>query len=563
MTETETTHRLHRLHAVASGINGAIVRMAQESTLYEEACRIAVEQGGMLMAWVGIVDPSSGILEVAARWGKDEGYLDSILVHTSPDQPEGLGPGGEAFRTGRPAVCNDIEHDHQLFASRAQALARGYRSCAGFPLVLDRQPVGVFLVYSGQALNFDQQEIALLAPLAENFSFAIEARRNDEQRRQAEAALRASEARLRVAGRLAHIGAWEVELPSRVVTWSEEMRLVHDLPPGTTPSLEECLAFFAPPQRKAIETAMADCAREGTPFDMELELTTQGGRLMHLRCIGEAARDGSGVIRRIQGALQDITDRKLAKAEILRLNAGLERRVQERTAQLEEANRELGAFSYSVAHDLRSPLAAISGFGHVLERHLGDLADDKARHYIDRMQSGVGQMQEMIDALLSLSQLTRAQLRWEPVDLAAMARLAYDNRRQHEPTRQAQLRIEGDLAAYGDPRLLQLVADNLMGNAWKFTGQQALADITVGSESDAAGQKVYFVRDNGVGFDMQYAAKLFGAFQRLHAQRDFPGTGIGLATVWRIITKHGGRIWAESAPGQGATFRFTLGEQAA
>lgn len=196
MTTTERIGRLNRFYAVSSGVNEAIVRIPDERRLYEAACRIAVEKGGLLMAWVGLVDASTGVLQATAHWGRDDGYLDTILVHTSARLPEGLGPGGEAFRTGRSAVCNDIEADGQFFASRTEALARGYRSCAGFPLMLDGKSIGVFLVYAGEAHYFDEPELQLLGALAENFSFAISARRSDQQRSQMQSALQASQARL-------------------------------------------------------------------------------------------------------------------------------------------------------------------------------------------------------------------------------------------------------------------------------------------------------------------------------------------------------------------------------
>jgi signal transduction histidine kinase len=214
-----------------------------------------------------------------------------------------------------------------------------------------------------------------------------------------------------------------------------------------------------------------------------------------------------------------------------------------------------------VAHDLRAPLAAISGFSQALEHELaaGPGTSARSRHFLDRMRVGLQQTHEMIDAMLSLSQLSRAELRCEEVDLAAMARTAFDNLNAHGD-RDARLHLTQPLPARGDPRLLQLVLDNLVGNAWKFSGNSTHTEITVGRETGQDGDTVFFVRDNGVGFDMEYAGKLFGAFQRLHSQTEFPGTGVGLANVWRIVTRHGGRVWARSTPGEGATFYFTLGE---
>ena len=269
------------------------------------------------------------------------------------------------------------------------------------------------------------------------------------------------------------------------------------------------------------------------------------------------------LIRQVRSLEKRSHQLRRAGDEILLLNAGLEERVRQRTAQLEAANHELEAFSYSVSHDLRAPLKSIDGFSHLLERTIGDKAGekagDKAAHYLNRIRSGVRQMGELIDGLLSLAQLSRDTLQCNAVDLADIARSIAKECHERDPQRQAHIEIQDTMPVTGDRRLLSVVLQNLMGNAWKFTSRREGARIEVGNQPGEAGETVYFVRDNGAGFDMAYAEKLFGTFQRLHSPADFAGTGIGLATVKRVIERHGGRIWAQGRVNEGAVFYFTLG----
>jgi PAS domain S-box-containing protein len=256
---------------------------------------------------------------------------------------------------------------------------------------------------------------------------------------------------------------------------------------------------------------------------------------------------------------RDVTDRVLAQQDLLRLNTELEGRVRERTEQLQVANSELEAFSYAIAHDLRAPLSAIEGFSERLEQEAGGVPlPGRSAHYLRRIRAGVRHMRDLTGGLLSLASLSQASLRCKPVDLALLAQAAIVSCRERSPGRRVDVRIAPVLPAHGDPRLLGQAMENLVGNAWKFTGPRARAQIEVGSTVAEDGTVTYFVRDNGAGFDGAYAAKLFEPFKRLHTQEEFEGTGIGLAIVHKVVSLHGGRIWADSAPGDGATFFFTL-----
>lgn len=249
--------------------------------------------------------------------------------------------------------------------------------------------------------------------------------------------------------------------------------------------------------------------------------------------------------------------RKLAEEKIVELNLELEHRVQERTHQLEEVNRELEAFSYSVSHDLRAPLRSIDGFSQILSKKYHDSLDDTGRDYLERVRRASQRMGHLIDDLLQLSRVTRNSLRREQVDLSALAESVVADLRKMTPQRQVHFVLQSGLSAYADPGLLRIVMDNLLGNACKFTGKTSEAEIEFGM-LDYDGENTFFIRDNGAGFNMGYVHKLFGAFQRLHGANEFEGTGIGLATVQRIIHRHHGKVWAEGQEGIGATFFFTL-----
>jgi PAS domain S-box-containing protein len=276
--------------------------------------------------------------------------------------------------------------------------------------------------------------------------------------------------------------------------------------------------------------------------------TASGARWLHTKKVPIV--DDAGTPRFLLGISEDITERKLAMAALAQAKDAAE-----------AASRELEAFSYSVAHDLRAPLRAIDGFAQALLEDYAKNLDIVGNRHLERIRAAAQRMAALIDDLLRLSRVTRAEQRREAVNLSSLARIAVAQLERGEPARKVTVVIEDTSIVMADPKLLAIVFDNLFGNAWKFTGNSPHPSIELGTRR-IADEIVYFVRDNGAGFDMAYQNKLFGVFQRLHPMHEFPGTGVGLATVKRIIERHGGRVWAEGAVGMGATVFFTLGEKA-
>ena len=361
---------------------------------------------------------------------------------------------------------------------------------------------------------------------------------------------------LATVGAMAKVGGWEFDVKTHTGSWTSEVAKIHDMNPEEAPTVEIGLKFFQGDSRKKIEAAIRDAVANQQPYDLELAMLTAAGNHKWVRTIGQPVIENGQVVK-VRGSFQDITEHKRAAEEIQRLNADLERKVAERTGELEIANKELETFSYSVSHDLRAPLRTIDGFSQAILEDCADKLDAQAQGYLNRVRAATQHMGHLIDDLLKLAKVTRAEINRESVDLSELANNVQESLKASMPERHVDWIVQPSLIAYGDARLLSIVFENLLGNAWKFTGQQTYARIEFGMQ-EGEGGAVYFVRDNGVGFDMTYAGKLFGAFQRLHNVSEFPGTGIGLATVQRIIHRHGGCIWAESEPGNGACFYFAL-----
>ena len=445
------------------------------------------------------------------------------------------------------------------------------------PIIHHGQAIGLLQV-ANKETDYEEQDIAYLESVAWRLAPVLDARiqraRHEKSRTKAEEALRKSEAEHRAL--VENIPQKVFLKDSNSVFISGNENFARDL--GITPDELPGKTVFDFFPRELAEKYQADdkqVIETGEILETE-EAYIQSSEERIVQTVKVPIRDEAGKITGIFGIFWDITERKRAEERIRNLNQELEARVEQRTAELQASNKELDAFAYSVSHDLRAPLRGINGFSQALLEDYADKLDAQGKDYLCRVQVATQRMGSIIEDLLSLSRITRWEMKCQRIDLSALVEKLANHLTQSQPGRDVEVIIEKGLVVDGDARLLRVVMDNLLCNAWKFTGKQSRAKIEFGATriSDLKEEKrdlhprdfefftdeqvVYSVRDNGVGFDMRYVDKLFGAFQRLHTSAEFEGSGIGLTTVQRAIKRQGGRVWAESEVGRGATFYFTL-----
>ncbi|MDA0672795.1 MAG: PAS domain-containing protein [Cyanobacteria bacterium] len=373
------------------------------------------------------------------------------------------------------------------------------------------------------------------------------AARDVTDRLQAEMQTRKSDTHLKVAQRIGRLGSWEFDVATEDIFWSEEVYRIFGLDPALgPPSYEELIALYHPEDQIIHREKVATAIQTAQPYDLELRARRPNGESVYVQARGEPIVDADGHLVQLIGTVLDITERKRTEVQLRRT-----------TAQLQASNQELEAFAYSVSHDLRAPLRAINGFSQAILEDYGDQFQGDARDYFDRILHNVNRMGALIDDLLRLSRVSRSPMNYGVVNLSHLVQEQVAQLQATEPERQVTVVVAPTAIVTADSGLMGVVINNLVQNAWKFTSKRPDAQIEFG-QTNSDHQPVYFVKDNGAGFDMAYADKLFGVFQRLHNTHEFPGTGIGLATVQRAIHRHGGRIWAEAAVEEGATFHFTI-----
>ncbi|HET7731120.1 MAG TPA: GAF domain-containing protein [Usitatibacter sp.] len=562
-----TLDRRTRALRVLSAVNQALVHAGDEDALLREACRIVVEDGGFASCWVGYPQHDEGRrVTFMAQYGIDAATLAGRKLSWG-DVEGGRGPVGRALREGKPVVIRNIEDDTGEGSSREFALQHGYRAYAAFPIRTHGEVLGMLGINARERGRFDEHEVAVLEELADDLGFGIQAMRDRAAVDRHAAALEDM-----VAQRTGELQAANRFLDS-IVEIIPQMIFVKDAATlrfvRFNRAGEELLGyrreeligkgdadFFPPDQaRHFVERDRAVLAG-GRMVEIEeepVQTRCHGTRYLHTRKV--PILDEGGSPRYLLGISEDITERKERAREILALNAVLGQRAHE----LAEVNRELEAFSYSVSHDLRAPLRHIQGYVELLSASAADALPEKGQRYLRIITEAAGEMGQLIDDLLAFSRTARTEPHHTEVDMDELVRTSMEGLEMMVRDRNIEWRIGPLPRVRCDAALMRQVWANLLGNAVKYTRRRDPAVIEVGAAERPNSPLTFFVRDNGVGFDMAHARKLFGVFQRLHRAEDFEGTGIGLATVQRIVSRHGGRIWADAAPERGATFHFTLG----
>ncbi|HYC57035.1 MAG TPA: PAS domain S-box protein [Candidatus Binatia bacterium] len=376
--------------------------------------------------------------------------------------------------------------------------------------------------------------------------------------RQTQANLRASEERYKLLAETAPIGIVRIDPQGFFQYVNAGFSELIGIPPHEAVG-RHCLEWIHPDDRDRVwQEWNATLWSPGEPRRLTFRVPRPDGQPLWVICRGVEERDAQGDICGYIGTVTDIGEHKKVEQEIRRLNDDLNERVERRTAELRDANRELESFSYSVSHDLRTPLRSIDGFCYLIGEEFSDALGERGMSYVTRARTASQRMGRLIDDLLKMSRVSRCELKREKIDMTQLAVDVLKEIRETWMTDHAEVQIDQDLVCFGDPTLIHDVIANLLDNAWKFTSQTQNAVIHFGSGRLPSGQSVYFVRDNGAGFDAHYADKLFKPFERLHNSKEFEGSGIGLATVERIVRRHGGTVWAEGRPDSGATFYFTI-----
>ena len=534
------------------------MRADDEKKYLNEVCKIVTEDCGYAMVWIGFAENDDGkTVRPVASAGFDEGYLEQLDI-TWSDTRRGRGPTGTAIRTGKPSCCMNMLTDPNFSPWREEAVRRGYASSLVLPLLNENKAFGAITIYSKEPEFFNENEVKLLKDIADDLAYGILAIRMQEARKLAEEA---------VIKERNFCNAIIQTTSGLIIVLDPEGRIElfnHACEKTTGYSYHELKGkpfwdyLLLSEEKDAVKDVFNKIKEGSVTAEVEFEnyWVAKDSSKRFIRWANSAIKDAQGKVELVIGTGIDMSDDKINREKIEELNEFL----MQKTLDLTSANKDLEAFSYSVSHDLRGPLRSIDGFSKILLEEYGPKLDDQARDYVNRVCGSVGRMSQLIDDLLRLSRLSRQEMAMTKSDLSLMVRSIVEDLRLVEPRRMADVAVEPDLTANVDTRLMRIALENLLGNAWKFTSKRERAKIEFGAAL-REGRRVFFVRDNGAGFKNEYVDRIFAPFQRLHSEKQFPGSGIGLAIVQRIIQRHGGSIWAEGGEDKGAVFYFTVEKQ--
>jgi two-component system, cell cycle sensor histidine kinase and response regulator CckA len=535
----DRAEQLARLYSVSGSVNEAIARVRDVRELYDLACRITVQQGTACLAWVGLFNLESERMEQAAHFGEPKAYVE--IIDQKLRHPKPFRGAGAPVLMHRPAIVNDMATDTS-FVGREDALACGLRAAGAFPLHASGRLLGMLSIYSREPGFFQTEEIDVFTKLAEGIAFAVVSSRNVDS-------LRERDELLRIAGRTAKLGGWSIDLAQRTIVWSDEVRAIYELDPGESPSFDAGVDAYAPEYRALLRQHVDACARDGAPFDVEAQLVTKRNRRVWVRVVGQAARDASGAITRLQGSLQDISERHRLEEQL-------------RQAQKMEA---IGKLAGGVAHDFNNLLSVVLSYSALALESLRPA--DPLRAEIEQIQLAGSRAGELTRQLLAFS---RQQVMCPRVIdlnhvLSTLEKLL-DRLTGDDVKLSFFKQPVGQLSA--DQSQIEQVIMNLvvnardaMPNGGTITIETSNAELTEEYAATHHGVEpgryvLLAVSDTGVGMDAATQARVFEPFFTTKGQAE--GTGLGLATVWGIVTQSGGHIWIYSERGTGTTFRIYL-----